>query len=103
MARTISMALLALLVAVPAAAQQPGSPERGAAVAAQWCSNCHVGEAAGRGHGSDAVPPLATVALRGDDWLRAFLTRPHGQMPDIALSIQEIEDVVAYLRTLTPS
>lgn len=92
--RTI-LATLAFIAATPAAAQ--GSAERGATVAEQWCSNCHIAE----GKGSDAVMPLATAARGRDDaWLRTFLTKPHGKMPDLSLSQREVEDLVAYLNTL---
>lgn len=92
------LSLTMLLAAVPAVAQVPaGDAEAGRAVAERWCSQCHVAS----GTGTDAVPPLAAVAnYRDDDSLRAFLVRPHGRMPDLSLSTREINDLIAYLRTL---
>jgi hypothetical protein len=31
--------------------------------------------------------------------LRAFLSHPHGAMPDLSLSRSEIDDLIAYLET----
>lgn len=98
MPRTVA-ALLLLAAAVPSAAAQDdtGKAARGAALAERWCVHCHVVGAAG----TDAVPPLATVAARRDpDWLRSFLTKPHGAMPDLGLSAEEIEALTSYMETL---
>jgi hypothetical protein len=32
--------------------------------------------------------------------LRAFLSHPHGAMPDLALSRTEIDDLTAYIQSL---
>lgn len=91
--------VLLLGTAGAAQAQQDERIARGAALAERWCSQCHVGPVAGgRAHGTDAAPPLATVAATRDaPWLRSFLSKPHGKMPEISLSEAEIADVVAYL------
>lgn len=34
------------------------------------------------------------------DQLRAFLSHPHGAMPDFALSRAEIDDLIGYIQTL---
>jgi hypothetical protein len=34
------------------------------------------------------------------DQLRAFLSHPHGSMPDLALSRAEIDDLIGYIETL---
>jgi mono/diheme cytochrome c family protein len=75
--------------------------ERGAAIAARWCANCHaVGPAVRR---SDADPPAFAQIGRQPDLdagkLRAFLMTPHPRMPDMALTRQEIEDLVAFIRS----
>lgn len=94
MLRILVIATLGWAAAAHAA---EGSAELGAAIADRWCSHCHV---AG-GSGSDTAPPLAILAQGRDDaWLRTFLSKPHGAMPDFSLTTQEIDDLVAYLRTL---
>ena len=34
------------------------------------------------------------------DQLRAFLSHPHGAMPDLALTRAEIDDLIGYVETL---
>src|SRR4051812_5441318 len=74
----------------------------GERIARQWCANCH----AINGSGSSATlpqgPPSFRVAAGHLDTgqLRAFLTHPHGQMPDLALTRSEIDDLIAYIEAL---
>jgi hypothetical protein len=61
---------------------------RGAAVAERWCAACHeIGH--GRGgsvpQGRPTFPPVARSGLTADQ-LRAFLSHPHGAMPDLSLT-----------------
>jgi hypothetical protein len=37
---------------------------------------------------------------RTADQLRAFLSRPHGAMPDLSLTRAEIDDLIGYIETL---
>jgi len=77
--------------------------EAGHAIAQRWCANCHVTAEAQRGQ--DTAPPLATIAERhasDQTWLRAWLTSPHPPMPNLNLTRQEIDNVIAYLATLAP-
>ena len=47
------------------------------------------------------APPLDSVAERRTrEAIGAFLARPHGRMPDIQLSREQIADVLAYMETL---
>jgi mono/diheme cytochrome c family protein len=73
----------------------------GAAMAQQWCSNCHVSEGAKRG--SDAAPSFGDIARRtrsDKSWVRTWLIEPHPPMPNLNLTRKEIDDIVAYLETL---
>ncbi len=93
--------LAALMLAAPAAAQQFGAEERGAAIVARWCSDCHSTDAAARA--SDVAPSFPEVAQRrSPDYLRGFLANPHlrGVMPPFELSREHVEDIVAYLESL---
>ena len=51
------------------------------------------------------MPSFADIARRTTDYkkLALFLTKPHGQMPDMTLSQPEIADIVAYISTLGPN
>jgi mono/diheme cytochrome c family protein len=79
-----------------------GSAESGHQLAERWCASCH--QIAPEAPASDAAPAFATLARgKGDDfaWARAWLFDPHPPMQDIRLSNREIDDIVAYLKTLS--
>jgi mono/diheme cytochrome c family protein len=76
--------------------------EQGHEIARNWCSGCHVVEAGGAS-GSDAAPPLPAVAQNpalSPDRLRAWLADPHPPMPNLSLTRDEIEALVAYIGSL---
>lgn len=90
----------ALLVASGSLAWADGNAKTGALLARHWCGACHGLDA---GIASDAAPSLETIAQRahdGESWLRAWLADPHPPMPNFTLSRSEIDDIVAYLKTL---
>jgi mono/diheme cytochrome c family protein len=79
-----------------------GDPVSGKDIAGRWCAQCHLVDG-GRARG--AAPPLPAIARDvswTDDRLAAFLTKPHGGMRGFSLSRQEIENLVAYIRSLEP-
>lgn len=73
-------------------------------VAKTWCAGCHDVGAIGRNLGSDARPPaFAAIANMNSTTamsLGAFLSTPHGQMPDYNLSRNDIANVSAYILNL---
>lgn len=95
-------AAMALAIAVGAAgAAQGAEAQEGYRLATQWCTSCHI-VAPGQA-GSDAAPPFESIANRAqfsEDGLRAWLADPHPPMPNLNLSRTEIEQVIAYLRSL---
>lgn len=102
-ARSAIVAMLLMTTAMPVCAA--GDVDAGRAIADRWCAPCH-----GRADGtprpqvlSDRVPTFKTIAndkSRSDDSLRGFLAAPHPPMPNLNLTRDEIENVVAYLRSL---
>ena len=92
--------LLLLLLSTPALAQ--GDPEAGRDIVRRWCTACHVVEP--EGTGADAGPPLPALLAgkkRSADEIRGWLADPHPPMPNFNLSRQEIDDILAYLESLT--
>jgi cytochrome c len=91
-----------LLFFSSAAAYAAGDAEAGHRLAKQWCNTCHVVEESGSG--PDTAPPFPVIAANRKDrrWVRAWLAAPHPPMPNLNLTRQEIDDVVAYLDRLTP-
>jgi cytochrome c len=100
--RSIARALLATILLVTLAAPARADAARGAAIAERWCAACHV-IGPGRGgsvpQGPPTFPSVARSGLTADQ-LRAFLSHPHGAMPDLSLTRAEIDDLVAYIATL---
>ncbi|HVO15242.1 MAG TPA: cytochrome c [Alphaproteobacteria bacterium] len=101
--RVVRVTAAAVMVLAPAAAaaQDMGDPARGVMLARTWCTGCHLVEPGGRG--SDAAPSFMAIAndeKRPPAALRGWLTRPHPPMPNMNLSRAEIDDIVAYLRSL---
>ncbi len=93
--------VLGTAIAMPVAAADLA---RGKALTEQWCNQCHV--IGGGSRGTDAAPPLPVIAqqkAQNPQWIRAWLTAPHPPMPNLSLSRQEIDDVGAYLASLSPS
>lgn len=101
-------AMLLSVAATAAAAQTPAIPkpdpsaEKGAELAAKLCSNCHLME----GHTTSV--PAGVISMRGianrqgqtGQRVHDMLIQPHPPMPDIRLSVEEIQSVIFYLETL---
>ncbi len=74
---------------------------QGERLARAWCTDCHqvsAGSAA-----TDAAPPFPALAAKAADdpaALRRWLADPHPPMPNLNLGTREIEDLIAYLRSL---
>lgn len=105
MSRLLRILSVLTMIALPLALAPPvdaaGDAEAGRDIAVTWCSACHLVE--GKSVGSTEARPLSAVA--GDarwtpDRLRGFLARPHGGMPDLVLTRQEIDNLLAYLHDL---
>ena len=112
MRQTILGAALALAIVPSAMAQSPsedGDPLKGREIARTWCANCHVVED-NPARGADTAPTFPAIAARPAvtaDGLRAFLSaqhsgaaEPQGRMPNLSLSRNDVENVVAYILTL---
>jgi len=74
---------------------------QGTQLARQWCANCHVIGNNPWGPVPQGPPSFPAIAHGGmtADQLRAFLSHPHGAMPDLAPTRAEIEDI-GYIETL---
>ena len=92
--------LLLLPLSTPALAQ--GDAQAGHELVRRWCTACHVVEPDGTGtDAGPALPSLLAGKQRSADEIRGWLADPHPPMPNLALSRREIEDIVAYLQSLT--
>lgn len=84
-------------------AASAGDVRQGATIAKRWCAACHVVDASQTSAFADA-PSFSDIAMRRTDrkQLANFLANPHPPMPDMHLSRKEIDDIVAYIRSLDP-
>ncbi len=72
----------------------------GQRLARQWCANCHVIDGGAGTRVPQGPPSFREMARRLDAGrMRTFLARPHGGMPDLALTRAEINDLIAYIAT----
>ena len=95
----LSAALIATLIAYDPVKSQDNDPVAGLALARHVCADCHL--VAGDDPKSlQRGPAFTELAGRADvsaASLRAFLEKPHGEMPDIPLTTDDINDLVAYI------
>ena len=80
-----------------------GNPDAGAAIAQAWCANCHL-VSPDQAIARTEAPSFQTLADQPDrtiEGLEAFLFDPHPPMPDLDLSRQQIDDVIAYILSLS--
>ncbi|AHB48711.1 hypothetical protein W911_10395 [Hyphomicrobium nitrativorans NL23] len=90
------------LAAGPTSTPKP-DPEQGRSVAERLCSGCHLIERKSAGALPADVPSFAAIANKDGQTMEAIAGRiviPHPPMPAIALSREEIRNVVAYIMTL---
>jgi cytochrome c len=93
--------LLSLVLAAATARPTRADATRGSQLARQWCASCHVTSGNPAGNVQQGPPSFHTIAgARTADQLGAFLSHPHGAMPDLSLTRQEIDDLVGYIETL---
>lgn len=99
--RSIALAI-AMAPFLTAAAVAAGYDEAGHVLAQQWCANCHQVEANAATIKDNAPSFVALADMHGKDlnWVRNYLLDPHLPMMGINLSRVQIDNIVAYMRTL---
>ncbi len=84
-------------LAAPALADEA---TQGRALAERWCAACHA-TGPDQTTGSDAAPAFATLARTRDDAaLATWMAAPHPTMPDPGLSRDQIDALLAWMRSL---
>ncbi|MGO8919082.1 MAG: c-type cytochrome [Stellaceae bacterium] len=99
----ILLPALPLLAAGAFAAGNADDAARGHVLARAWCASCHAVEPGDPKAPFADVPSFTAVArlpTTTSPALHAFLSTPHGDMPDIKLKSGEIDAVVAYILSL---
>ena len=102
------LAILAPLLVATASLIGPGAalatdPAAGLRLARHWCSSCHLVEPGVKT--SDAAPPFPAVGrdpTSTPEKLHAWLANPHPPMPNLTLSRQQEDDIIAYILSFKP-
>ena len=100
--QALRTALIGLLAAVSVARNARADPKQGEQLARQWCSGCHIvaaNQTSAVPQGPPSFPSLARSGMTAAQ-LRAFLSHPHGPMPDLALTRVEIDNLIDYIESL---
>ncbi|MDH3476573.1 MAG: cytochrome c [Rhodospirillales bacterium] len=87
----------------PALAQELGNAADGQRFSREVCAACHAVEKGDKMISLDGAPPFQDIAddpAASEVGLRVFLRSPHEGMPDLILSDEESDDVVAYILSL---
>ena len=97
-----SVGALALATGQAGAQDLPGDPAAGARLAHEVCAVCHL-VSDDQTSDPEVGPSFFEVAdhpATTELSLRAFLQTPHATMPDLILTAEETDDVIAYILTL---
>jgi mono/diheme cytochrome c family protein len=98
--------LIGLAITIPAcfaAAQELGDAKAGFAYASQVCTQCHAVRSGERVSPNTTAPAFELVAnARGmtDMALKVWFRSPHPSMPNLVLSQNQGDDVIAYILSL---
>jgi mono/diheme cytochrome c family protein len=96
--------LTVLLVVEPAiAAPLRVQDDKGHALARTLCASCHSVEPSDSDSSFAEVPSFTAIAAlptTTSSGLHAFLSTPHGEMPDVKLTSDEMDAVVDYILSL---
>jgi mono/diheme cytochrome c family protein len=102
-ARRFVLITALMTFALPAMAADPaGNADAGRQLFTRSCTSCHAMNASPTA--ADGAPPLSYIAKdikQRPAWIRGWLMDPHPPMPGIMLSRQQVNDLVAYLNSLT--
>lgn len=93
--------LISVLFAATLAHTARADAAKGGQLAQQWCAGCHITDGPA-GSVQQGPPSFRFIARSGmtADQLRAFLSHPHGAMPDLSLTRVEIDDLIDYIDKL---
>jgi mono/diheme cytochrome c family protein len=99
-----AMSIATLWSVAPAGAETATAQAiaHGSTIAKTWCSACHLVSPQQTSANADA-PTFSSIARRlpnDADVLAAFIANPHPPMPNLSLTRQDIQDLLAYINTL---
>ena len=101
------LALLAgTLMTIAPGGLQAADVAAGQKLARTVCVNCHVvAPGVGPSQPTAGIPSFASVAAKpgqSADKIKAFIMNPHPPMPQVQLTVHELDNLAAYIMTLKP-
>ena len=99
----VAVAAAAFTGMAVALAQEPGDTRRGRAIAEMTCAQCHAVERGRIRSRNGQAPTFESIATAGGMTpmaLRVALQTGHREMPNLALSMNDTDDVIAYIESL---
>ena len=102
----VTQGAVLLLLTAPAQhafAQDVGDIDAGGRIARTWCTSCHIvgaDQSRGTSTGAPTFRQIAGQTTSTPMALRVFLQTPHDRMPDLHLSREEIDDLIAYILSM---
>ena len=98
---TVPLFTAGILITGPALAQEDAERLQGLDLSRDLCSGCHVVEENQQSAVIDGVPSFPTLGRSGrsNEELRVWLYEPHPVMPQMPLSVREVDAVIAYIRS----
>jgi mono/diheme cytochrome c family protein len=97
--RYCAMLAIAIVVVDPATGHAADAA-RGAQLAQTWCANCHIVGSGSQRQVQVGPPSFHEISSLSSDRLRTFLVKRHPPMPDMSLSRSEMDDLIAYIKSL---
>ena len=98
MPRILLIFLLVMLVTEVSA--QAGDATIGRKIAEQWCISCHSVNPMTARDVVKSFPAMAKDATKTENYLRNWLLQPHPSMPDFNLARDDVDHIVAFVRSL---
>lgn len=75
--------------------------EKGKNIAARWCASCHLISPEQK-KANAGVPSFAYInSKRRISQIKAYLIQSHPQMPNMSLTAVEIDNIIAYMQSLS--
>ena len=99
----IAALLAGALHVIPAASETIGNARRGSEYAEQVCASCHAVRLQDLESPVAEAMPFKMIADRPEMTrlaLQVFLQSPHPTMPDLMLSAEDADNVIAYILSL---
>jgi mono/diheme cytochrome c family protein len=100
----VTVWLLGLILSLmhPAIAHADGDPDRGLAIATQWCNSCHVVQQSDPGMDDGEIGPrFSTLTKHTAQSLKELLSSGHADMDALSkLTANDVADIAAHLHRL---